>query len=424
MSASVRLSLFCSLAAAACGDATSSAPTGARPDAAFSFDASGGDAPRGGGAGGGEGDASPPMGGLGSGGAGSGGAAPGGKPETGGDAPAGGDAPPGGTIPVGGDEPAGGTAPVGGEAPQGGAVPVGGAAAGGSAGGAGGGGSLVQGGETPSLDAAAADAAPPESDAGAPPESDAGAPMGDAPSILGEFSLREISEFSRFGFDQIPRADITAYFRDYSVFPSAAQPRDIEGPCVLFQIGDANSPGRYRAVSGGSIDIVGGVVPITLRVDPRTFDYTSNPPADQLDDLWLPRALLQFSGPGSASVGPVQRDLAAPDDVEITAPAPDALGALTLRRAQATLTWTAGNGDAIIVTLSNANANERVECSVPDDGQLDIPAPALAWFAPDLADVSVSVARIRERAFDTGAPRARATLRAERVRILERVTLE
>jgi hypothetical protein len=288
-------------------------------------------------------------------------------------------------------------------------------------GGAGGGGSLVQGGETPSVDAASPDAA--LADVG-PPESDAGAPMGDAPSILGEFSLREISEFSRFGFDQLPRADITAYFRDYSVFPSAAQPRDIEGPCALFQLGDANSPGRYRAVSGGNVDVMGGVVPLALRVDPRTFDYTSDPPADQLDDLWLPRALLQFSGPGSASVGPVQRDLAAPDDVEITSPMPDPLGALMLRRAQASVTWTPGNGDAIIVTLSNANANERVECSVPDDGRLDIPAPELAWFAADLADVSVAVSRVRERVVDTGAPRARATLRAERVRILERVTLE
>lgn len=319
-----------------------------------------------------------------------------------------------------------GGAVVGG-AVAGGAM-AGGAVAGGAAGagGAGGGGSLVQGGATPTPDAAAPDAAALDAaapDAG-PPESDAGAPMGDAPSILGEFSLREVSEFSRFGFDLLPRADITAYFREYSVFPSEAQPREIEGPCVLFQIGDANSPGRYRAVSGGDVDIVGGVVPISLRVDLRTFDYTSNPPADLLEDLWLPRALLQFSGPGSASVGPVQRDLTAPDDVEITSPLPDLLGALTLRRAQAMLTWVPGNGDAVIVTLSNANANERVECSVPDDGRLDIPAPAFAWFAPDLADVSVSVSRVRERVFDTGAPRARATLRAERVRILERVTLE
>jgi len=61
MSAFVRLSVISGLAVVACGDATSSGPTGTLPDAAFTFDAAGDDAPRGGAAGGGEADASPPV---------------------------------------------------------------------------------------------------------------------------------------------------------------------------------------------------------------------------------------------------------------------------------------------------------------------------------------------------------------------------
>ena len=227
----------------------------------------------------------------------------------------------------------------------------------------------------------------------------------------------------RFGFDQAPRADITAYFRDYSSFPMGAAPRDTEGPCALFLIGDSGDPGRSRPVDGGDITITGGVEPIALTVDNRTFDYLSEPPADELSDLWNPGDLLEFRGPGSDRVGAVQRDLAAPDDVVVTAPVAGDFGALELARDAATVTWTAGNGDYVLLTLSNANADQIVECTVPDDGVIDLPPPALAWFDDGVDTISISLARVRERVFDTANPRARATIRAERLRILEQVDL-
>jgi hypothetical protein len=289
--------------------------------------------------------------------------------------------------------------------------------AGGASGGqpAPGGGPPVGGAVQPADDAGVQDAAP--------PESDAGAPVGESPNVLGLFSLREISEFSRFGFDQAPRADITAYFRDYSAFPMGAAPRDTEGPCALFLIGDSGDPGRSRPVDGGDITITGGVERITLMVDDRTFDYLSEPPADELSNLWNPGNLLEFRGMGSDRVGAMQRDLAVPDDVVVTAPVAGGFGALELPRDAATVAWTAGNGDYVLLTLSNANADQIVECTVPDNGEIDLPAPALAWFDEGVDAISISIARIRERVFDTANPRARATIRAERLRILEKVDL-
>ncbi len=440
MATLLRASVLCGLVAVACGESTAGGEQGVKPDSGLNFGGGiGGGQPGGGEPGGavpgGSGGAAP-------GGAAPGGAAPGGQPPPGGGEPIGGatgGAEPGGT-PQGGDTPAGGQVggngdggSVGGNG-DGGSVggngdggSIGGHGAGGSVGGAPNPGGAVGGQPAPGGDPPAGGAVQPADDAGvedaAPPESDAGAPVGESPNVLGLFSLREVSEFSRFGFDQAPRADITAYFRDYSSFPMAAAPRDTEGPCALFLIGDSGDPGRSRPVDGGDITITGGVEPIALTVDNRTFDYLSEPPADALSDLWNPGDLLEFRGPGSDRVGAVQRDLAVPDDVVVTAPVAGDFGALELARDAATVTWTPGNGDYVLLTLSNANADQVVECTVPDDGVIDLPPPALAWFDDGVDTISISLARVRERVFDTANPRARATIRAERLRILEQVDL-
>jgi hypothetical protein len=114
--------------------------------------------------------------------------------------------------------------------------------------------------------------------------------------------------------------------------------------------------------------------------------YESNLPSDQVDLLPGGGAILTFKAAGGADIGVFEITVQNPEPVSITSPNVSGTGGSASKSSPLTVTWPAGNGDQMIISISpltsdllpQAASGNALACVVQDTGSVTIPTAALA----------------------------------------------
>ena len=186
------------------------------------------------------------------------------------------------------------------------------------------------------------------------------------------------------------------------------------GPCAL-SYSDPDAPPAPPAwgYDAGTITVNGTTPVVTLTpLDEGAAGtgYESGL-SESLESL-LPSggALLNISSAGGADIPAFQAYLQVPEEVNISAPATGLFGSVS-SSSDLTVSWNAGSGEAVLVTLTplsatfQAIAGEGLVCTLEDDlGSFTIASAALqAMKSSGVSKVAIGVTRMRTSTANAGA---------------------
>ena len=170
-----------------------------------------------------------------------------------------------------------------------------------------------------------------------------------------------------------------------------------DGPCTLYR------GGHGGGMSAGTITITGTTAPIMLHPDGASGHVYYQHAGDVPEPPFVEGATITATASGGPDVPAFSASVSAPAELRGYA------GPKTVSRAGTEVTWTAGSGSGIEITLGGLDDRAAggwiVRCRVPDTGHFTIPAATFARIPPSVRRVFVIVDRVAETVQMVGGTR-------------------